>query len=96
MMAWALWWVWAIAALVLIGLEVVLPGFILLGFAFGASVIALLLLIGGPMSLALTSSLPLLLAVFAAASLIAWICLRRFLGRLTRPKRTWSRDINDD
>ncbi|MEL7215109.1 MAG: hypothetical protein AAGJ96_04125 [Pseudomonadota bacterium] len=95
-MAWALWWVWAIAALVLIGLEVVVPGFILLGFAIGAGVVALILLIGGPMSLALTSSLPLLLAVFAAVSLIAWICLRRFLGRRTGPKRTWSRDINDD
>ncbi|WP_428924631.1 hypothetical protein [Marinibacterium sp. SX1] len=90
MSALTLWWVWGAAALVLGILEVLVPGFVFLGFAIGAAAVALLLL-----NLGLVLSLPLLLLVFAALSLLAWIVLRRAFalprGQVTR----FHDDIND-
>ena len=36
MALWQEWWVWGVAGVVLAILEVMIPGFILLGFAIGA------------------------------------------------------------
>ena len=44
MMFWTIWWVWLCAALVLGILEVLVPGFVFLGFAIGALAVSLLLL----------------------------------------------------
>ena len=41
-----LWWVWMAAAVLLLVLEVLAPGFIFLGFAIGAAVVGLWLLAG--------------------------------------------------
>lgn len=91
-MLWAQWWVWAVAGLVLGILEVALPGFVLLGFAIGAMATAALLLALGP---DMVPGLPVLLLLFALASGVAWIVLRRvFALRRTEVKR-WERDIND-
>lgn len=70
-MFWQLWWVWAVAGLVLGILEVLAPGYIFLGFAAGAAVVGLLLLVGGPFAAWAVGSLPLLLLLFALASLAA-------------------------
>ena len=58
------WWVWAIAALVLLVLEIVAPAFILLGFAIGAGAVGGLLLIGGPAFVGGSVSLAFLIFAF--------------------------------
>jgi len=89
------WWIWASAALVLAVAEVILPGFVLLGFAIGAGVVALILLVGGPLAVWLAGSLPVLLLVFAVVSLVAWLGLRRWLGVYKNQVRTFDHDINE-
>lgn len=95
-MIWQFWWVWAVAGLVLAILEVVLPGYFLLGFGIGAVTTGLMLLVGGPFAAWIGGSLPLLVLFFAVASLIAWLALRRVLGVRTGQVKVWDRDINDN
>lgn len=91
---WSEWWVWAVAALVLAVGEVLLPSFVLLGFAIGAGVIALILLVGGVMAAGLAASLPYLLLIFAVVSLLSWLGLRRWLGVYKNQVKTFDHDIN--
>lgn len=86
---WAQWWVWGVAAVALAVGEVLLPSYVLLGFGIGAGLVALLLLVGIPMSL------PVVAMVFAVASLIAWLGLRRWLGVFHGQVKTFDHDIND-
>ena len=65
-----LWWVWLSGALVLAILEILSPGFMFLGFAIGAAIVA------GIVALPVSPGLPALAAIFAGLSLIAWIALR--------------------
>jgi membrane protein implicated in regulation of membrane protease activity len=58
---WGEWWVWGVAAIILAVGEVLLPSFVLLGFAIGAGAVALVLLVGGPLAVWLGGSLPVLL-----------------------------------
>ncbi|WP_284263445.1 NfeD family protein [Roseicyclus amphidinii] len=92
---WAAWWVWGVAAVMLAIAEVLVPGFVLLGFAVGAGVVALLLLVGGPLAVWLGGSLPVLLLVFAVVSLVSWLGLRRWAGVYRGQVKTFDRDIND-
>lgn len=87
---WSLWWVWMAAALLLAILEVVVPGFVFLGFAVGAFAVAMLLLNTG-----LAVGLPMLLLMFAALSLIAWLVLRRVFAGPKGQVRIVEDDIND-
>ncbi|MBE1292638.1 MAG: hypothetical protein JJ868_05625 [Shimia sp.] len=84
------WWVWLAAALVLAILEVLAPGFIFLGFAIGAALVGVALL--GPLQLL---SVPMLLLVFAALSLIAWLVLRKVFALPKGQVKTFNHDIND-
>ncbi len=93
---WADWWVWGVAAVVLAIGEVLIPGFVLLGFAVGAGVVALVLLVGGPLAVWLGGSLPILLLVFAVVSLVSWLALRRWAGVYRGQVKTFDRDINDN
>lgn len=86
---WSIWWLWISIALVLAILEVLAPGFIFLGFAIGAAAVAGLLWLG------LGVSLPLLLLIFAALSLIAWLALRRYFTAPGGQVTTFDHDIND-
>lgn len=86
------WWIWGVAAVILAVGEVLLPSFVLLGFAIGAGVVALLLLIGVP----LAANVAVLFLVFAIISLVSWILLRRALGVTETQVKTFDRDINDD
>ncbi len=90
-----LWWVWLAGAVVLAILETLLPGYVFLGFAAGAAVTGLLLLVGGPLALWLTGSVAALLLVFAVLSLLAWVLLRRLFRLKTGSVKTFDRDIND-
>lgn len=89
-MWWAAWWVWGAAAVALAIAETLLPGFVLLGFALGAGVVA------GLLALGLSVSLPGLLLVFAVVSLGSWLVLRRWAGVYRGQVKTFDRDINED
>lgn len=85
-------WVWAALAVVLAIAEVLVPGYILLGFAVGAGAVAVLLAVGVP---GLAGSLPLTVLVFAGVSLLAWLAMRRFFGLRGGSVKTFDHDIND-
>ncbi len=86
---WSLWWVWGVIALGLAIIEILLPGFVFLGFAIGAAAVAVILLT--PLSL----TLPVILLVFAVLSLAAWLILRRVFALPKGQVKTFDTDIND-
>lgn len=85
------WWVWAVAAIALMGLEVLAPGFIFLGFGVGAGIVALLLALG-----LFGSNIAVLLLIFAVLSLVAWLAMRQMFGLRKGQVKVWDKDINDD
>lgn len=87
---WATWWVWIVAGFALGVLEVIVPGYIFLGFAIGAVVTGALIGIS-----VLGGSLPVAILVFAVASLVAWLGLRQVLGRHEGQVKLWHKDVND-
>lgn len=89
MMFWAVWWVWVVFGVALGVLEVLVPGFIFLGFAIGAVLVGLLVLVG-----VLGGSVPLLALVFAVLSLAAFVALRRVVGVTKGQVKVWDKDIN--
>lgn len=89
-MMWNVWWVWIVAGFGLGVLEILAPGYIFLGFAVGALLTGVLLGLG-----VLGGSLPLLLLVFAALSLVTWLVLRRVVGVTDSQAKIWHKDIND-
>ena len=93
---WYEWWVWGAAAIVLAIGEVLLPSFVLLGFGIGAGLIALVLLVGGPLAVMIAGTVPAMLLTFAVMSLIAWLALRRLVGVQRGQVKTFDNDINDD
>lgn len=68
---------------------IVLPGFLFLGFAIGAALMGLVLIVA-PMAL----GLPLLLVIFAALSLVAWAVLRRIFSLKDGQVRRVRDDVN--
>lgn len=88
---WTLWWVWIVAGFGLGVLEVIVPGFIFLGFAIGAVVTGILVGIG-----VMGGSLPTMLFVFSVASLLAWLALRATMGIRKGQVKVWDKDINDN
>ena len=85
------WWVWMSAALLLATAEVIIPGWIFLGFAMGALVMGALLLIG-----VAGLSLPITLVIFVVLSLLSYIGLRWVFGLKTGQVTLFDRDINDN
>lgn len=83
------WWAWVILGFALGVLEVLVPGFIFLGFAIGAVVTGLLVGLGIP------AGLPALILIFAVVSVVAWLGLRRIVGVREGQVKVWDRDIND-
>lgn len=88
---WAVWWVWVVFGVALGVLEVLVPGFIFLGFAIGA------VLTGGLVALGVVGgNVPLLVFVFAVLSLICWIGLRQLVGVKEGQVKVWTKDVNDN
>lgn len=85
---WMIWWAWMCAALVLGILEILLPGFIFLGFAIGAAAVGVITLL--PLGL----TLPVVILIFAALSLAAWLVMRRVFALPTGQVKHFSDDIN--
>lgn len=94
-MWWSEWWAWGAFAVGLVILEILVPGYLFLGFGIGAALIGASLWIGGPVGAFLAGSVPNLLIGFAVVSLIAWLLLRRFLGVTRAQVKTFDEDIND-
>lgn len=94
-MSWGDWWIWGSAALILAVGEVILPSFILLGFAIGAGGVALILLVGGPLAAWLSASVPILLLLFAVMSLVSTLALRKWVGVYKNQVKTFDHDINE-
>ncbi|MBQ1203906.1 MAG: hypothetical protein IIX61_08960 [Loktanella sp.] len=90
MVLWAEWWVWMSGALILATLEVLIPGYIFLGFAIGAALMGLLILFGiSATGLALT------LVIFAILSLLSYLGLRRYFALRKGQVKVWETDINE-
>lgn len=87
------WWGWAVAAVLLAGAELAFSGWVLLGFAIGAALMALHVATSWPSFLA--DSLPVSLVAFAVMSLVAWLVLRAVLGVREGQVKRFDHDIND-
>lgn len=86
-MIWGLWWAWVAAGLVLAIVEILVPGFIFLGFAIGAVAVGLIL--------ALVALPPVwAFLLFAILSLAAVLGLRRAFGHRGRDVKIIRHDIN--
>jgi inner membrane protein len=83
------WWAWIVLGFALGVLEILVPGYIFLGFAIGAVVTGVMVGLGLP------ASLPLLFLIFAVISVVAWLVLRRSMGIREGQVKIWDRDIND-
>jgi membrane protein implicated in regulation of membrane protease activity len=84
------WWAWVILGFALGVLEILVPGFIFLGFAIGAVVTGAIVGLGVP------ASVPALILIFAVVSVVAWLVLRRVVGVREGQVKVWDRDINDN
>ena len=84
------WWAWVILGFALGVLEIIVPGFIFLGFAIGAVVTGALVGVG------VSAGLTALILVFAVVSVVAWLVLRRVVGVRDGQVKVWDRDINDN
>ncbi len=89
---WEQWWAWGTLAVVLVIAEIMLPGYVLLGFGIGAGIMALLAALLPPGHGWVMESLPRALLVYAVLSLISWLALRRWAGFKSK---VVDRDIND-
>lgn len=90
------WWIWAAAAIVLAIGEVLMPAYVLLGFAIGAAAVAVVLIIGGPLAALMVGSAPALILGYAILSLVAWLVLRKVLGVRRGQVKTFDSDINEN
>jgi membrane protein implicated in regulation of membrane protease activity len=91
MIMWTTWWVWVVAGFGLGVLEVLVPGFIFLGFAIAAVLTGVLVGLG-----LLGNSVPLLVLVFAVLSVLTWLGLRRTMGVRPGQMKIWDKDVNDN
>lgn len=84
-----IWWVWVALAFILGIVEVFAPAYIFLGFALGALATALFVAVASGPAAAVV------IAVFAVASLLAWVCLRVVFKKQSSGASIVTRDIND-
>lgn len=90
MALWTEWWVWMSGALILATLEVLIPGYIFLGFAIGAAAMGVLILLGiSATGFALT------LVIFSILSLISYLLMRKYFALKTGQVKIWDTDVND-
>ena len=91
MQLWQEWWVWIAAGVVLAILEIMVSGYVLLGFAGGAVVTGILIWLG-----VLGATVPATVLVFALASLAAWLVLRALFGLPKDNVKVYEHDINEN
>lgn len=88
---WQEWWVWIAAGVVLAILEIVVSGYVLLGFAVGAVLTGVLIWLG-----VLGANLSATILVFAVASLAGWLALRSLFGLPKDNVKVIDHDINEN
>ncbi len=82
------WWAWIVLGAGLAVLEVLVPGFIFLGFAIAAVVMAAIIALG------VFASLAFAILVYALLALAAWLILRALFGTGEKDVKVWRDDIN--
>lgn len=87
---WSEWWLWAVIAIGLVIFEIFAPGFVFLGFAVGAAVVAILALLGFAMSL------PWMLVIFGGVAIAAWLGMRSVIGVRRGQTKHFDSDINEN
>ncbi len=92
---WREWWTWGMLAALMGILELLLPGYIFLGFSIGAVAMAGAFLAGEPVAGWLPKGLPALSLVFAALSVLSWFVLRALFRLPKGQVKTFDYDIND-
>lgn len=86
----SVWWAWIVLGVALAVLEVMIPGFIFLGFAIGAGVTGVLMALG-----LFAGNVALTVLVFAVLSVASFLVLRRVVGVTKSQRKVWTKDIND-
>ena len=86
---WTVWWVWVVFGVALAVLEVLVPGFVFLGFAISAVMVGVLVAIG-----LIGGNVPVLVLIFAVLALAAFVVLRRVVGVTKEQVKVWDKDIN--
>ncbi len=90
-MLWQQPWVWVAGGVVLAALEMLAPGFYLLGLAAGALLVGVLVWVG-----VMGSSLPVMVLVMAVTAVPVWLIARRLVGVRAGQVKRWDRDINEN
>lgn len=83
-------WLWLIAALILAGAELLIPGWVFMGLASSVGLMGVLLISG-----VWTAGLPITLVVTALLSAAVWLVFRRLWPSTRGTVRIWDRDINE-
>jgi membrane protein implicated in regulation of membrane protease activity len=91
----AVWWVWIAGGLAIGIIEVVVPGYIFVGFAIGAVLTGVAMGLGLPGAEWMMAGPGNALTVFGLLSLAAWLSLRRLLGVRHGQAKRFDHDIND-
>lgn len=90
-----IWWVWVAGGLLLAIVELLIPGYLFVGFAVGAVLTGAVIGLGLPGSAALATQPAVALTVCAVVSLAVWLGLRRVLGVRGGQVKRIDHDIND-
>lgn len=86
---------WLAIAFAMGVVELLMPGYLFLGFATGAVVVSVMLFLGLEGWFTGVAGLTYLVAVYAAISLVSWFVLRKLL-KAGANQRKVDRDINED
>ncbi len=90
-MLWQQPWVWVAGGVALAALEMLAPGFYLLGLAAGALLVGVLVWVG-----VMGTSLPVMVLVMAVTAVPVWLIARRLVGVRAGQVKRWDRDINEN
>lgn len=86
---------WLAFGIVLGILELLLPGYVLLGFGIGAAAVAGVLFVVGPEPFAGFAGIAYLAVAWAVASYLAWLGVRRLPSARANNTRLVEQDVND-
>jgi len=90
-MLWQQPWVWVAGGVALAALEMLAPGFYLLGLAAGALLVGVLVWVG-----VMGTSLSVMVLVMAVTAVPVWLIARRLVGVRAGQVKRWDRDINEN
>lgn len=86
---------WLVGAILISCAEILIPGFLFLGFGLAAFAIGILLFLFGSLLSQWDLGAHITLAVFGALSVLSWWLLRKVLGVRQRQETLFHDDINE-